>query len=107
LWELTHVWKIVFNRQSRQRDPERGALTVIEREVHFALEREAESDLNEFKWMRGANQRSIGLTWMCRLNCAQGKLPLLRSRSGSKRPVLAISLLGPHAYEPAQSFWRG
>jgi hypothetical protein len=40
---------------------ETGALTGVERTVHFELEREAESSLNDFKWMRGQNARDIGL----------------------------------------------
>jgi hypothetical protein len=40
---------------------EHGALTGTERTVHFELQREAESCLNEFRWMRGANGRDIGL----------------------------------------------
>jgi hypothetical protein len=40
---------------------ERGALTGIERTVHFELERENESDLNEFKWLRGGNARDLTL----------------------------------------------
>jgi Phage capsid family len=39
----------------------RGDLTGVERMVHFELEREAESSLNDYKWMRGANARDIGL----------------------------------------------
>jgi hypothetical protein len=36
---------------------EEGALTGVEREFHCMLEREAESDLNEAKWLRGGNPR--------------------------------------------------
>jgi hypothetical protein len=38
-----------------------GALTGTERMVHYELEREYESSLNDFKWMRGSNKRDIGL----------------------------------------------
>lgn len=40
---------------------ERGALTGVEREYHYTLEREAESGLNEFKWLRGGNTRDLTL----------------------------------------------
>ena len=40
---------------------ERGALTGVEREYHYTLEREAESTLNEFEWLRGGNTRDLTL----------------------------------------------
>jgi Phage capsid family len=39
----------------------RRDLTGVERTTHFELEREAESSLNDFRWMRGSNKRDIGL----------------------------------------------
>src|SRR5215469_6823520 len=38
-----------------------GGLTGVERTVHFDLAREAESNLNEFKWLAGGNARDIPL----------------------------------------------
>jgi hypothetical protein len=40
---------------------ERGALTGVERTTHFELQREAESTLNEYAWMRSGNPRDISL----------------------------------------------
>jgi Phage capsid family len=40
---------------------EKGELTGTEREAHFALERAAESDGNEFRWLRGGNERDLTL----------------------------------------------
>jgi hypothetical protein len=38
---------------------EHGGLTGVEREYHYTLEREAESGLNEFAWLRGGNARDL------------------------------------------------
>jgi hypothetical protein len=42
---------------------QRGALTGVERETHLALDREAEPDLNEFKWMRDLAQLVSPAHW--------------------------------------------
>jgi hypothetical protein len=54
---------------------ESGALTGVERTVHFELEREAESSLNDFKWMRGQNARDIGLNVPVELFLRQVTVP--------------------------------
>jgi hypothetical protein len=72
---------------------EHGGLTGVERETHFTLEREAESSLNDFKWMRGNNARDIGLNVPAELFLRQLTVPMCPGSPKASPSIPAADVL--------------